>query len=274
MTDPLRQFAEETEPDLESVARIRMRLDDAPLAAPPLGRALFAGVGLGAAVAAVAIVAAVVIRSPDAPGLDRELVAEAGPVVVEPTPGLTLRLDGVGHLDGTPAEPRIEWQAGTLGVEVDPGARLSVRIQTHEGALRVVGTAFEVVRNALGTTVNVDRGSVALTCEGGAEQLLGPGSSEVCLPTTAAAMLAKARHLQDSGAPAEAVIGSVEAGRSLPGAEGAVLIELGIVEVEALETAGRVEEALEKARWLSESPGHRSDEVSELLKLLEARLQP
>ncbi len=270
MEDPaVRRFAEETEPELEDVRRVRARLEGSLREAPKsaVWGPLAGGLGLGGAVAALMLVLLVDFGPPELSG---ELMAEAGRTVTEaPVEGLTLHFDGHGTLAGDAAAPRIVWTAGSLHVDVDPDAGLAVRVTTGEATVSVIGTAFDVTRSALGTRVAVDRGRVAVSCKRGEDGDLEAGQSTFCLPPTAAGMLARARALQDKAAPTPQILGAVDDGLGRDPTP-PVREELRVVKIEALRDAGRTAEALIEARALAGEADHRAEEVQGLIRQLEA----
>lgn len=257
----LHRFEEETEPSLESVARVRSQIERS-MGAPARSawlRPLAFGLGVGALAAALAIV-----LLPGRSGPTGELLAETA-TAASPLPGLDLDFEGHGLLQGTDIAPVIAWEAGRLAVEVHPAAGLDVTVRTGEATAHVVGTAFEVSRDATGTRVAVSRGEVQVTCERGGEHQLSAAQSAFCLPTTAAGMLARARAQQDAAADTDVVLESVADGLRRPGDSGPVRVELRIVRVEMLRDAGRTTEALAEARSLLPDAGHREREVAELI---------
>jgi hypothetical protein len=206
----------------------------------------------GAALASAAATLALLLLFSGPAQLEGELVADAALPA-----GLALEIEGQGAIEGTAREPRIQWRRGTLKVDVDPTAGLSVVVETPEAEVAVLGTAFSVVRGALGTTVAVERGRVGVRCTGESEgRVLEAGGADTCAPTTSAGLLARARALQSAGDPAGAVQ-STEAGLATsPSA--AVHTELSLVRVEALAAADRRSDALAAARALIDSgAGHR-----------------
>lgn len=269
----LRTFAEESRPQLESIHRVRARLhsslDEPPV--PSLLRPLGMGLAVGAAVTALAL--ALIHVEPPA-RLDRELVADAAPATDSSVEGLDLTFEGHGILVGRPAAPELVWQAGTVHVVVDPAQALDVQVRTGEARIRVVGTTFEVQRNARGTRVSVEKGRVSVTCSRGEEGELEAGGKTFCLPATAAGMLARARALQDGAAPVTEVLTAVADGLERKGLTGAVREELLVVEIETLRDSGRREEALVKARELQARATHRKEEVGQLVRDLEPRSAP
>ena len=268
----LRRFAEETEPSLESVRSLRLRLEERPATRPSVAGPLTLGLALGAAAAAVALI--VLIRAGEPPALDQALVAELEPQQVEPVLGVTLDFQGLGHLGGTADAPEIEWQAGTVEIEVQPAAGKALLVRTREGTVRVVGTRFDVTRDALGTRTRVTVGTVAVRCVGLDERDLTAGESHTCAPVTPAGMLARARALQGGAGSTDLILAAVARGLSMPGLQAAVQVELRIVEIEALRDVGRTPEALERAVSLRPEAGHRAQDVQELIEALQLELEP
>ncbi len=261
----LKRFEEETEPELESVARVRARIEGT-LEAPARGAGWLRPLGFGLAAGALAAVLAVVLL-PRGSAPTGELLAETT-TEASPLPGLDLTFEGHGLLQGTDDAPVIAWEAGTLGVEVHPAAGLEVTVRTGEAAVRVLGTVFEVTRDPTGTHIAVTRGAVGVTCSRGGEHRLEAGADAFCLPTSAAGMLARARAQQDANAPATSVLESVADGLTRPGATDPVTVELRIVRIEALRDAGKTSEALAEARALLPDAAHREREVRALISAL------
>jgi ferric-dicitrate binding protein FerR (iron transport regulator) len=142
----------------------------------------------------------------------------------------------------------IDWELGRIELEVEPGQGATVRLQTPEGSVRVVGTRLVVERNALGTEISVEHGEVALRCEGSPEQTLRGGQSSECWPTTAAGLLGRARALEQDAAPPDSVLSTVEQGllRETSG-KGPLRAELLALRTQALLARGDQQEALRAA---------------------------
>ena len=83
------------------------------------------------------------------------------------SPQVRLELDGHGVATGTDRDVVVQWESGTLGVDVVPKSGTSLSVVTEEAVIRVVGTAFEVRRDPLGVTTTVAHGRVAVRCEDG-----------------------------------------------------------------------------------------------------------
>ena len=237
--DAMHQVQQRTRPDPDALARVRARLDHQLLPAtaalsalpspPPLGIArvrarlsgrpgrrpvgwLLAGSGLALATAAVAAVA--LVEAPQAPQpVEITLSQEAAPLQLGPHVRATS--EGQGQVTGTPRRLEIDWEAGRLELDVDPDAGVRLAIHTPEGTIEVTGTRLVVVRDVLGTGVEVLEGSVHLTCGSGDEATLQANEQHQCLPTTAAGLLARGRALQASGASSEAILEVLELGLGL-----------------------------------------------------------
>ncbi len=169
--------------------------------------------------------------------------------------GVALSYRGVGDVDGTNKAPRIDWQRGTLNVEVTPGRGLDVRISTREAEVRVVGTGFTVDRTALGTRVDVRHGLVETRCGDSAIKMLGEGDSIVCPPRSAAGLLGRAQALREGGAAADDVLASITNGVALSTPDDPFTDELLALQVRVLADAGRSAEALAVAERLIVSGG-------------------
>lgn len=163
-----------------------------------------------------------------------------------PTEQVDLAFLGEGTLGGTSVAPRIDWRAGTLRVEVEPDRGVKLSVQTREAIVRVIGTGFSVDRGALGTTVAVTHGRVSVDCTGGPSVFLGAGETRVCLPTTPAALLGRARALSATAAPPEDVLATVEAGLAA-GPDDPVREELEVAWIDSLGALGRWDEAYDVA---------------------------
>jgi ferric-dicitrate binding protein FerR (iron transport regulator) len=127
----------------------------------------------------------------------------AATVTTDASPEVRLSYSGTGDVRGTRAAPVVHWEVGTLTAEVEPGTPFVV--ETDEGTATVLGTRFTVVRDALGTTISVERGRVRVSC---GDIVLDPGQSRTCLPVRPSGWLARARALRrsDPKAAADAVL--------------------------------------------------------------------
>lgn len=214
--------------------------------------------------AALALAASLVLwlRVPDA-RLDERLSTPEWRTE-QPTDHVSLTFQGEGALGGTAVHPTIQWRAGTLQVEVDPNQGVQLAVQTREALVRVVGTGFSVERSALGTSVRVSHGRVSVDCLDGTTVMLGTGEHQLCLPTTAAGLLGRARALAEQGAAPEDVRAAVERGLAAS-PDAAVRGELEVTGMEAYAAEQRWSDAYALAgRSLAVGGSARADEVRHL----------
>lgn len=160
---------------------------------------------------------------------------------------VSLSFSGNGAVSGTTESPRIDWERGTVNVEVQPNRGIHLTVETREAEVRVVGTGFSVSRDALGTRVEVLHGKVAVTCTTGESVTLEGGAGHTCLPSSPAALLGRARAQDAAGADPAEVLATLERGLALA-SPGPVQDELRVRRIEALVAAGRVDHALTAAR--------------------------
>lgn len=207
------------------------------------------GLGVGALAAAAAVAVAVLQPAPSAPPAPLTLTLQSvdGWRSESIDSDVSLSFSGNGEVAGTTRAPRIDWDRGTLNVEVVPNKGVDLSVATREAQVRVVGTGFTVTRDALGTHVAVLHGKVAITCTTGESGLYEAGASLTCLPTSPAALLGRARALDGRGAPPEEVLATLDRGLSLAGS-GPVAEELQVRRIEALADAEQPGEALAAAR--------------------------
>ncbi len=237
-------------------ARIRARLAHPAPAPSRLAPVL----GLAAVAAAAAVILALGLL-PHAPEpLAVALSSDAAWSQAEPAPAVSLGFRGRGRVTGDEHAPRVLWESGTLAVKVEPGRGVALVVETREAEVRVVGTAFSVTRDALGTRVQVDHGRVVLRCLGAAEQPLDAGGDATCRRTTPATLLTRARVLESQGAPADEVLRIAEAALALDAAP-ELLPEIAVVRIRALASLGHSGEALAAAERYLEigmgDPGRR-----------------
>lgn len=175
-----------------------------------------------------------------------------------------LRFLGAGRLQGTARAPRVAWTRGTVEVEVEPERGIDFQLETPEGLVTVVGTAFEVTRDITGTSVSVRRGKVRVACVEGETVLLTRGQNVTCRPATPAGFLARARLLVADGEQAQSVLTLVD--RGLRDARpGPVHDELLYLRIEQLLLLGRRDEARSAADlYLGQPSRPRSDDIREL----------
>ncbi|MCP4872315.1 MAG: hypothetical protein GY898_26740 [Proteobacteria bacterium] len=217
--------------------------------------------------------AAPAVDGADAVSGDEEAIASFEPAdltsttawtALEPSSDVGLRFRGAGTLMGSARAPRIAWTRGTVEVEVEPNRGVDLQVQTPEGVVTVVGTAFDVTRDIAGTSVSVRRGKVRVACVEGDTVLLTGGHSITCRPATPAGFLARARHLLDDGGSASATLALVD--RGLRDARpGPVHDELLYLRIEQLLQLDRHDEARAAADLYLRQPSRpRSDEVRDL----------
>jgi len=281
---PLARFAAATRANAKAVARVRRRIDathgDAdtasllaalPRHAPGATARVRARLarrerrnrlpawGLGAlALAALVFLGVRVLTPPPPPPLSATLAAPTAWQALAPTDEVRLDFQGQGVLAGTARAPRLDWEQGTLKVEVEPERGIDLAVHTREAEVRVVGTGFSVTRDALGTGVVVTHGHVAVLCADGEKALLGAGEARVCPPTHAAGLLGRANALAAQGDTA-AALEAARAGLATD-ASGAVRSELELTTVDALTRLGRADEALAAAEAsLAGSPARPSE---------------
>ena len=278
MSPDLRDLRDPTRPSADAVQRVRDRLGEeidprtlrallrtvpgarpgaedrvrARLAASPTRRrpAVGPALWLPVAVAIAGLVAAGIGFSlrRDAPiPLDTPLSHDAVAVG-----GLTLSPQGIGTLEGTSHTPTIGWEAGSLAVDVDPDAGIDLDVRTREASVRVTGTAFDVVRDALGTRVDLHRGSVVVTCAiDDAPRPLAPGDTITCPPVSADGMLGRVRGLARDGTGHDALIDEIDAGLEREEGSPEARVELGVLRISSLARSEARAEALADARvWL------------------------
>lgn len=236
--DDLRALRQELDPD-EAALR-QLRAARAARRRSPPRRARLAW---GLAALAAAALAALWIR-----GSDRLDLALDAPVWEDRalSEGVDLRFQGRGLAQGSAKEPVIHWEEGTISLAVRPGEGLTVRVQTPEAEVLVVGTRFDVARDGLGTAVSVEEGRVSVNCSDGTTRFLTPGQRLSCARSAAAA-LATARALAAEGADPAEVLDTVQRGLGRADADEAVRDELRFLQVSALQAMDRDSEALEAA---------------------------
>lgn len=168
--------------------------------------------------------------------------------------------------------PHIHWEAGTLAIDVTPNRGIDLVVETDEGSVQVVGTAFAVTRDALGTHVSVDRGHVRVSCVAGTERALGAGDETTCLPLRAAAWLGRAQALLVAGQPTDDVLDAITHGLALAAPADPASGELVALRIRVLVDAGRYPEALAAAyAYLASGAATRRGEVEALAAELRGR---
>jgi ferric-dicitrate binding protein FerR (iron transport regulator) len=223
-----------------AITRVRARIGRRPRrrVAPLVGASLL----LAASLAFLLVRLFPSTPAPLSAGLD----APVAWATLQPTPEVQLDFQGSGTLGGTARSLALQWELGTLKVEVEPNRGIDLAVHTREAEVRVVGTGFSVTRDALGTAVSVSHGHVAVMCADGQNALLGPGETRVCVPTSPSGLLGRAHGLVEAGAALSEVLAAADAGLAA-GATGAVQGELSLLRVETLGRLGRNTEALAAA---------------------------
>lgn len=195
-----------------------------------------------------------------------------------PLPPLALRYQGAGHVGGTVARPDIEWVLGRIELELEPDASAELTLRTVEATVRVTGTRFAVERDAAGTKVEVAEGRVAVRCQSSeppdGERALAVGESILCVPTTSAGLLGRARLLQQQGD----LLGSeqaVEQGLALATRQTPARGELLALAVQLRLLRGDEGSAREAARaYLDEGFPARADEIQRIMDELNTGRSP
>ncbi len=182
------------EPYIDAPDRIWKRFENTRARSTSIGTK-FMWTGGGLALAAAALVAIWGTR----PEVERvqHLVVEAEVQAHDWGDDVDLEVLGAGMVTGTDHDLEVAWTTGTLRAEVTPNSGTTMSVRTDEALVQVVGTRFAVDRNALGSTVSVDRGKVEVTCDDGWTGTLGADQAHTCLPVTAAGLLGRADALID-----------------------------------------------------------------------------
>jgi len=221
-------------------ARVRARMA-APAPSGSRRPWVYGGVTLAAAAAGLTVVVA--MPEPGLAPVQAQLASDTERAELNPSPEVALAYQGAGSLEGTRQAPRIVWESGTVHVDVQPDQGIQLVVATPEAVVQVVGTAFAVTRDALGTQVQVDHGRVRVSCLDGAGSMLGAGEHTTCLPTTAAAMLTRANALQDQGASPEQLLATVALALERHPEPSLVRNELQTLQIQALARLGRASQA-------------------------------
>jgi hypothetical protein len=266
--EALRASAEAAEPTQIAVARLVRRAKrtlDTRGHAPGVGRGTYRFAFVSVLGLAGLLVAGALLYRRESPPPQTVALAADTPTHLPVGGDVALLYAGRGALDGGAARPRITWEAGELTVEVVPERGVDLVVETPEGTASVVGTAFTVTRDALGTRIAVRRGTVAVQCRDGREARLGAERSLVCLPVRAAGMLARARALEAASAEAADVLEALDAGLRLDPEGGPVRAELAARRIRVLEALRRDDDAAAAAdAWLASGETLRRDEVRAL----------
>jgi ferric-dicitrate binding protein FerR (iron transport regulator) len=188
------------------------------------------------------------------------------------TPHVALSYTGAGGVRGDAQAPRIRWEAGSLRVEVEPKQGIDLAVQTDEALVKVVGTAFRVTRDALGTTVSVERGHVEVRCGEGSPQQLLAGDRTECTPLRAAGWIGRVQAMMRAGQAPEVLLAAIDQGLALARPDDPAVGELVALKIRVLMGASRYPEAMAAAEaYLASGAVPRREEVSALLESLRAR---
>lgn len=198
-------YVDETEPTAADLDRLRWRLRESlagegdlhrllqELPDPPLGaeqrvkrrlarpapvRVPWATIGLVGAAAAAALL--LMVPGDEVQVVDRALDSPDALVALD-LGDVQLAWQGSGELRGVPEALSVDWQQGLFRAEVTPQRGIELVVATPEARVDVHGTAFEVVRDPLGTTVRVERGAVGLACSDGVARELKAGEGATCV---------------------------------------------------------------------------------------------
>jgi ferric-dicitrate binding protein FerR (iron transport regulator) len=247
----VRRYRAASTPGPDTVDRVRRGLH-APRRRSPIPRLAAGGVIL--AVAAALLLS---LRPPAAPA---ETPLAHGELAL--TRDVRLSTDGEGVAHTRDRQIEIAWAHGTLGVEVEPERGVQLAVVTDEATVRVVGTGFTVLRDALGTRVAVSHGKVETDCAFGGPVLLVAGETRTCLPRTAVGAVGRIRALQAARIGPTDALAEIDAALARPDAIGAAANELGALRVGALLDLGRDADALLASEHvLTTAPGARDGDL-------------
>jgi ferric-dicitrate binding protein FerR (iron transport regulator) len=180
------------------------------------------------------------------------------------TDAIQVHASGTGVATGAGKRWSLAWEQGEVSLEVAPGTGQQVSVRTREAEVRVIGTAFTVARDALGTAVSVDAGRVAVDCATGEHFELVPGASAECLPTTPIGLLARAHALAEAGGPPADQLASLDRALALA-PDGTVLGEIRASRLTPLVALGRIGDARQEASaYLADADAPRAVEVRRL----------
>lgn len=224
----------------------------ARLGRPATPRWVWPTAGTGSLMAAAA--ALWMVFSPAAP----RTLSDDG--AAELASGVTVTWHGEGQVETrSEKDLHVTWESGRIDVYVPPEQGIHFAVETPEGVVRVVGTRFSVERDALGTHVEVERGTVEVTCEGDDDAVLTADMDHRCL-RSAEAGLQHARQLQGSGASAEVVLGVIDRAKGLDTLSPLTPRELDVLAITTLEGSDP-SQALSRAERYLEGSDHRASDV-------------
>jgi ferric-dicitrate binding protein FerR (iron transport regulator) len=266
----LRALDEALEPDEPAVRRVLAGLPARRQIRQTRRRALRLAAAGGAALAAGLLVWALTRPVPPLP------VALTSPEQAssQPVTGLRLTHEGEGSMAFEEERLVIAWEQGRLGVDLDPAAGRHLEVRSPEARIEVLGTAFTVERDGLGTSLTMARGSVQTWCHDRLGPKLGAGATWRCFRSAAAALHA-ARTLQGGGAPPEVVRAVVDEGLSIPDLPAGTRAELEVLRIALLAEEADNTAALRAARaYLATGATHRREEVRLIVARLEGTMIP
>jgi ferric-dicitrate binding protein FerR (iron transport regulator) len=192
------------------------------------------------------------------------------------TPEVHLIVEGRGAAQGSRGAPDLRWHQGRLDLDIRPDQGIHLVLTTPEGEITVLGTQFSVQRGPLGTSVEVRRGKVQVSCiadEQGLPQthLLTAEQAVTCWPTRPAGLLARARALHDAGSPDGEVEAIAE--RALLTADAHVRGELLALQLDiALRREEPVRALSLAATYLAEGHTARRDDIAQRAVALRRQL--
>ena len=234
-TDLLRSLPD---PDDSAIARVLAQVRESIRAGQRMTMPFRTG-PLVVASAAFALLAVGLFVAPklieDSPPVMIAATLEAAqPALATPAPGVRLEYTGWGFVSGSQNQPRLQWGAGSLHVEVEPNQGIDLRIETPNGEIQVVGTVFDVDVDDLGTRVHVARGKVRVVCELGETTLLTAGQNTTCVRASAANVLNFAVQARTRGGTPGQVLSLASQGLTLAPEAGLVRDELRLVKFQSL----------------------------------------
>lgn len=197
------------------MARLRQSIRAGRRVRMPWGTGPLVAAGAAMAVLAVGILATPKLVEQPPPVMIAATLESTESVLSTPAPGVQLEYSGWGFLSGSERQPRLQWGAGSLHVEVAPGEGIDLRIETPNGEVQVVGTVFDVHVDDLGTRVSVDRGKVQVSCELGATSLLTADEETTCVRTSSANLLTFADMARARGGSSTRILSLVDQGLAL-----------------------------------------------------------
>ena len=175
-------------------------------------------------------------------------VLTSHPVTVRP--GIQLHPQGQGIAEVKGDQTKVDWEEGTVQVDVAPREGHHLTVNTPEAQIDVVGTSFAVERGPFGTAVLVHRGEVVIQCQPvGQPQSVVAGGAVHCV-RNAGAGLGRLLWLEGEGASAEERLNAVDQALAHPSAVPATVELLNERRVGLLADLGRVQDAIKASRAL------------------------